>query len=254
VTDEGPAELPQRARLALAVQRAVCLALSPLTTLAALVILRVWLRLHFADIRELRRSYRDFRRTSDAPLLVCGNHLTMIDSALIAYALGSPLWYMLHFASLPWNVPDRNVFAGGPWQRALTYVFKCLPIERGGSRARVADALARFTHLLRRGEVGLIFPEGGRSRSGRVEVENAAYGVGRIVKSAPGCRVMCVYLRGDAQSQYSGLPARGDTVRARIAWLEPKSDRRGLRGSLDVARQILIRLAELEREHFDARA
>ena len=100
--------------------------------------------------------------------------------------------------------------------------------------------------------MGLIFPEGGRSRSGRVEVENAAYGVGRIVKSLTGCRVLCVYLRGDAQHEYSGLPARGDTLRARIAWLEPKSDRRGLRGSRDIARQILTRIAELEREHFDA--
>ncbi len=234
------------------VQRAVCFALSPITTLSALVILRVWLRLRFAGTRELRRAYRRFRSANDAPLLVCGNHLTMIDSALIAYALGSPLWYMLHFASLPWNVPDRNVFAARPWQRALTYAFKCLPIERGGSRVQVADALARFIHLLRRGEVGLIFPEGGRSRSGRVEVENAAYGVGRIVRSVPGCRVLCVYLRGDAQREHGSVPARGDTLRARIAWLEPKSDRRGLRGSLDVSRQILTRLAELEREHFDA--
>jgi 1-acyl-sn-glycerol-3-phosphate acyltransferase len=249
---EAPAGLPPRARLSLAVQRAVCFALSPLTTLAALVLMRGWLRLRFADTREIRRAYRLFRRTSDAPLLVCGNHLTMIDSALIAYALGSPLWYVLHFASLPWNVPDRNVFASGPWQRALTYAYKCLPIERGGSRMEVADTIARFTHLLRAGEVGLIFPEGGRSRSGRVEVENAAYGVGRIVKAVPGCRVLCVYLRGDAQDEYGGVPRRGDTLRARIAWLEPKSDRRGVRGSLDVARQILFRLSELEREHFDA--
>ena len=72
------------------------------------------------------------------------------------------------------------------------------------------------------------------------------------MKSLPGCRVLCVYLRGDAQHEYSGLPARGDTLRARIAWLEPKSDSSGLRGSLDIARQILIRLGELEREHFDA--
>ena len=249
---EAATGLPQQARLALALQRAVCFALSPLTTLGALLILRFRLRLRFVGTRELRRSYRSFRRTSDAPLLVCGNHLTMIDSALIAYALGSPLWYMLHFASLPWNVPDRNVFAARPWQRVLIYAFKCLPIERGGARAEVADTIERFTHLLQRGEVGLIFPEGGRSRSGRVEVENAAYGVGRIVKSVPGCRVLCVYLRGDAQHEYSGLPARGDTLRARIAWLEPKSDQRGLRGSRDIARQILTRIAELEREHFDA--
>ena len=89
---QGPTGLPQRARLALALQRAVCFALSPLSTLAGFVLLRVWLRLRFADTRELRRAYRHFRRTSDAPLLLCGNHLTMIDSALIAYALGSPLW------------------------------------------------------------------------------------------------------------------------------------------------------------------
>jgi hypothetical protein len=250
--ESTPAGLPQRARLSLAVQRAVCLALSPLTTLAGWVVLRVWLRLRFAGIGELRRAYRGFRRSERAPLLVCGNHLTMIDSALIAYALGSPLWYVLHFASLPWNVPDRNVFAAGPWQRALTYVFKCLPIERGGARTEVADTIARFVALLRHGDVGLIFPEGGRSRTGRVDLENAAYGVGRIVKSVPGCRVLCVYLRGDAQHAYSGLPSRGDTLRARIAWLEPKTDQRGLRGSLDVSRQILARLAELEREHFDA--
>jgi hypothetical protein len=248
----APPELPQRARLALAVQRAVSFALSPLTTFAGALLLRGWLRLRFEGIAELRQAYRRLRSTSGAPLLVCGNHLTMIDSALIAYALGSPAWYVLHFASLPWNVPDRNTFAAKAWQRALTYVYKCLPIERGGSRTQVADALARFTYLLRRGEVGLIFPEGGRSRIGRVDTENAAYGVGRIVRAVPSCRVLCVYLRGDAQHQYSALPARGDRIRARIAWLEPKSDLHGLRGSLDVSRQIVARLAELEREHFDA--
>ena len=110
---------------------------------------------------------------------------------------------------------------------------------------------ARFGWLLSRGETGLIFPEGGRSRSGRVEVENAAYGVGRIVKSVPGCRVLCVYLRGERQRGHSGVPARGDRLlRSRSPALEPKSDHAGLRGSRDVARQIAARLAEMEREHF----
>ena len=147
----GPTGLPQRARLTLGVQRAVCMALSPLTTLAAYLLLQGWLRLRFVGTGELRRAYREFRRANrDTPLLICGNHLTMIDSALIAYALGSPLWYVLHFASMPWNVPDRNVFAGGLWQRALTYAFKCLPIERGGSRVEVTDdlQLARELHIV----------------------------------------------------------------------------------------------------------
>lgn len=247
-------ELSRRQRVALDVQRAVGHAFSPLTTLAVAVLLRVWLRLRFEGIAELRRAYRRDRRTSRSPLLVCGNHLTMIDSALIAYALGSPLWYVTHYATLPWNVPDQINFASTPLRRALVYIYKCLPIARGGSREQVASALERFIHLLGEGDVGLIFPEGGRSRSGRVDVENAAYGVGRIVKSIPGCRVLCIYLRGDSQDAYSGLPTRGDTIRARIAWLEPKTEARGLRASLHISRQILSRIADLEREHFHADA
>jgi hypothetical protein len=244
----------RRTQLALGLQRATGLLLSPITTLTVAVLLRTWLGLRFEAIAPLRSAYREDRRASSAPLLICGNHLTMIDSALIAYALGSPLWYVTHYDTLPWNVPDQGNFAATRLSRFLIYIYKCLPIARGGSREQVASTIARFEHLLGSGQTGLIFPEGGRSRSGRVDVENAAYGVGRIVKSVPGCRVLCVYLRGDAQQGHSALPTRGDTIRARIAWLEPKSHLRGLRGSLDISRQILGRIAELEQEHFDALA
>ena len=133
----------------------------------------------------------------------------------------------------------------------LAYVTKCLPIVRGGSRNAVANTLDRFAHVVAKGDTGLLFPEAGRSRSGRVEVEHAAYGVGRVVKSLAGCRVLCVYLRGEAQSGYSTLPARGDRIRVRVATLEPKSDHAGLRGSREIARQIATKLSLMEREHFD---
>ena len=42
------------------------------------------------------------------------------------------------------------------------------------------------------------------------------------------------------------MPAWGERFRAEIAVLEPKSDAGGLRGSLDIARQIVGRLAEME--------
>jgi hypothetical protein len=77
--------------------------------------------------------------------------------------------------------------------------------------------------------------------------------VGRIVSSVPGCRVLCLYLRGDGQHGMTDAPARGEVFRGRTALLEPKSDQRGVRGSLDIARQIVSKLAELEKEHFDAR-
>ena len=247
------AALSRGAARSLALQREIARLLSPLTSLAAAALLRLWLRLSVEDLGATRREYRRLRGENEAPLLVCGNHLTMIDSALIAWALGSPWWYVGHFSSLPWNMPDRQNFASTWWQRALAYVYKCVPVERGGSRRHVAGSLARFVHLLARGEVGLVFPEGGRSRSARVEVDNAAYGVGRSVRSVSHCRVLCVYLRGDRQRDYSALPARGDRLRVRLSLLEPKSDSGGLRGSRDVARQIVTRLAEMEQEHFDAR-
>ena len=187
------------------------------------------------------------------PLLICANHLTMVDSVLIAWALAGPWWYLRHYRTLPWNTPERSNFASNPLQAALTYVLKCIPIQRGGRRAEVAETLQRFAGAIASGEVGLIFPEGGRSRSGRVEMENAAWGVGRVVKSIPRCRVLCVYLRGDAQDNYSRLPARDDTLRISMDFIEPKSEHEGLRGSLEISRQIVAKLADMEREYFDAR-
>jgi hypothetical protein len=118
-------------------------------------------------------------------------------------------------------------------------VYKCLPIERGGSRMEVADTIARFTHLLRAGEVG---PDLSR---GRAQPQRPGRGRERRLRRGPDReepsrlpRAVRVPARRRA-ARVQRLPARGDTLRARIAWLEPKSDRRGLRGSLDVARQIL---------------
>lgn len=226
--------------------------LSPLTTVAVYALLYGWLRLRVVDPDEARRAYREARR-QDTPLLICGNHLTMIDSALIAWALAPPSHYLLDFAALPWNVPEQKNFASTPLQRVLAYLYKCVPVSRGGSREAVAQTLERFTHVLASGDVGLLFPEGGRSRSGRVEVDRAAYGVGRVVKALPGCRVLCVYLRGERQSGYSDLPTRGDRLHVSVALLEPKSDHGGLRGSRDIARQITAKLADMEHDFLEAR-
>jgi hypothetical protein len=110
---EAPAGLPQRRALALAVQRAVCFALSPLTTLAALVLLRGWLRLRFADPRAAARvpALPAHQRRAAARVRQPPHDDRLRPDRLRARI---PLWYVLHFASLPWNVPDRNVFAASP--------------------------------------------------------------------------------------------------------------------------------------------
>jgi len=233
-------------RLRLAAQRVVGHLLAPLWIFAAAVVLRFVCGYRIVGVSDARAQYRALRAGSRSPLLVCANHLTLIDSVLIAWALGSPAWYLLHFSALPWNLPERRNFASSWWSRALVYVLKCLPITRRGDRRDVAHVLSRVSYLLESGEVVLIFPEAGRSRSGRIEIETAAWGVGRIVGSVPGCQVLCVYLRGERQSQFSDLPARGQHFRVELALLEPKSDLGGLRRTMDLSRQIVTKLAEME--------
>lgn len=237
-----------RGRATLALQRAVSHALAPLWVPGCAAVLRWGFGWRVEGAAAARREYRRIQRESSAPLLVCANHLTMVDSFLVGQALGSPLDYLLRFRTLPWNLPDRGIFAGRWWSRLGIRIAKCIPVARGGGRREVAGSLGRLRHVLARGETALVFPEGGRSRSGRVEVASAAYGVGRLVRSLPGCRVLCVYLRGEGQESWSDLPRRGERFRVRLALLEPKAERSGLRGSVEVSRRIVERLAELEEE------
>ena len=244
--------LAPRARLGLAVQWTIGRLLSPIWVPATVALMRFGLRWRIDGARAARREYRALR-AGDEPLLVCANHLTLVDSALVAWALGSPGWFLTHYAALPWNVPERRNFASSLVSRLLVYLMKCVPVTRGGSRGDVRGVLARLAYLLGRGETVLVFPEGGRSRSGHVEIENAAYGVGRILGTLPDCRVLCVYLRGDHQSGYGDLLRRGEHFRVQLATLRPTSELRGMRRARDLAQQVVGTLARLEREHFDAR-
>ena len=246
-------DAPARLSAAHVVQREIGRVLALLWTPAAAFVLRVWLGYRIEGLPAVREKFRNIRRASSAPLLICANHLTMIDSFLVAWALAPTSAYVLHYDRLPWNVPERKNFASNPWQSFLAYVAKCIPITRGGSRADVAAVLERITRLLANGETALLFPEGGRSRTSRVETDAAAWGVGRIVGGLPGCRVLCVYLRGRKQESWGQRPARGDRIDIDIECIEPKSDCRGARRSRDLSRQIIGRLAAMERKYFDGR-
>lgn len=234
-------------------QRLVSMLLGPIWVSATVLVMRFWFRYRIADVERIREQYRAIRAQSDAPMLVCANHLTLVDSFLIAWALGSAGYWLRHPDELPWNTPERTNF-GRTWiHRMLIFLAKCIPITRGGAREDVADVLERVKYLLERGETALLFPEAGRSRSGRVEEGRGAWGVGRIVGSVPGCRVLCVYLRGRRQETWGDFPAKGDTMDVSIACIEPKSDARGVRRSRDIAQQIMRQLVRMEEAHFDAR-
>jgi hypothetical protein len=234
-------------------QRVVSMIVGPIWIGLSIFMMRCYFGYRITNLRELRSQYRQIRTQSDAPLLVCANHLTLVDSILIALALGSGGYWLRHFDELPWNTPERTNF-GKTWRaRAMIFVAKCIPITRGGSREGVGGVLERVKYLLARGETALLFPEAGRSRSGRVEEDTAAWGVGRIVGAVPGCRVLCVYLRGRQQETWGDFPARGDVMDVTMKCIEPKSDSRGVRRSRDIAGQIVRQLRRMEEEHFHAR-
>jgi 1-acyl-sn-glycerol-3-phosphate acyltransferase len=236
-----------------ALQREIGRIFAPLWVPLAVAWLRVLYGYRIERIGEIRREFARIRAEAPGPLVICANHLTMIDSFLVAWAL-MPTWrYVVDFGQMPWNTPERTNFASNFFNRALAYLAKCIPITRGGRRDEVAGVLDRVVHLTSRGELALLFPEGGRSRVGRIDVGKAAWGVGRVVGALPDCRVLCVYLRGAAQENWSRLPAKGDSMYVDIASIEPKSDARGVRRSLDFSRQILGQLAQMETKYFAGR-
>lgn len=236
-----------------ALQRLVSAVAGPVWVGISVLVMRFYFRYRIADVQRVRASYRRIRSESKGPLLICANHLTMVDSFLIAWALGSGLYWLLHPDELPWNTPERKNFGRTRLQRFLIFVAKCIPITRGGAREDVGEVLERVKYLVARGETACIFPEAGRSRSGRVEENAAAWGVGRIVGAVPGCRVLCVYQRGRRQATWGDWPEPGDTLDVSLACIEPKSDARGVRRSRDLAQQIVGQLIRMEEEHFDAR-
>ncbi|MDG2307869.1 MAG: 1-acyl-sn-glycerol-3-phosphate acyltransferase [Candidatus Binatia bacterium] len=240
--------LPPRERASLALQREIGRLLAAVWVPITVALMRFGFRWRIVELACVRRRYREVRAESDAPLVVCANHLTMLDSGVIAWALGSPWWYLTSYSSLPWNMPEWRNFGNSPIRRVLVYLMKCVPVVRGSDRQDVAQVLGKVHYLLERGEVVLIFPEGGRARSGRVEVENSAHGVGRLVGELPGCRVLCIYVRGEGQDEMTDIPARGEQFHVKTSLLQPTSAKRGVRRSLDLSQQIVRELAELERQ------
>lgn len=203
-------------------------------------------------VAEARRTYAQALSTG-RPTLVCANHLTMIDSVVLHHALAPLRDYLVDFRRFAWNLPAVENFTRSSFLRAVVYLGKCIPVDRAGDaehHRRVLDAVA---HLVTHGEVCTIFPEGGRSRTGRVEPASVTYGVGHLLRDLERPLVVCVYLRGEHQATWGSVPERGDTLHISAETIEPTTKESGLRASRDLARQVIGKLASMEEAHFASR-
>jgi hypothetical protein len=211
-------------------------------------------RVMFYRVRNLRKIRRqcqaEFSRHK-GPWIMCANHLTMIDSFILAYASFSLFQHFTRYKKLPWNLPERSNFQSNIFLAVLCYLSKCIPVDRGGAREKMKKMLDNCIYLLRNRHTIMIFPEGGRSRTGRVDKENFSYGVGRFIQDAENCKVMCFYLRGDKQHSYSLIPAWGDKFYAQVEVFNPAPvEETGLRAQREYAAQIIGRLAHMEEKYF----
>jgi len=224
----------------------------PLVGAAAIFYMRVVRGHRVKDLAAVRRRFRAIARTR-RPIVICANHLTMVDSVLLHWALSSPLDYVRQFRLFSWNVPAVENFKRNAAISLLTYLTKTVAIDRTGSSEHHREVLGKLGHLLRAGEMVTIFPEGGRSRTGRVEPEQVTYGVGQLLREVPDALVVCVYLRGDRQETWGNMPARGDTIEIDLETLEPSTHASGMRAARDLSRQVIGKLKEMEERYLGRR-
>ena len=125
------------------------------------------------------------------PAILCPNHISVIDSFL-----------------LPWVLPRPVTFVGkaeylDDWKtRRLFPALGMIPIERGGGdQARAAMAAARA--VLERGELFGIYPEGTRSRDGRLYKGHT--GAARLAVET-GAPILPVGIVGTREIQPPGKP------------------------------------------------
>jgi len=246
--------LTLRDRIRLQVQRRIAHGFTFATYHSILGWMKLSRRYRIDDLTRTRAEFRRLIREANGPVLICPNHLTLIDSLIALWAL-APAWrYFLKPGLMAWNLPEkRNFHDRGLGLRAVTYLGKCIAIVRQGPSAETQRVLEKVKWLLHRSEAVMIFPEGARSRSGRVDTENFAYGVGKIIQEVPGTRVLCLYLRGRAQDTFSDLPRRGEEFDVRMRMIRPTSGQTGLRGQRDLATQVVQTLAQMETEYFAER-
>ncbi len=217
-----------------------------------ILFLKIGLAYRCSNRRIVRRRLRDLMQEfPKRPLLICSNHLTMIDSLLLTWLLFDFRTLMLKFAYFPWNVPELANFGRNFIMRGICYLAKCVYLERAGSFAAKRMVWEKISYLNRRGEAVCVFPEGGRSRIGKLDREMAMYGVGQLVQSNPKTLVLAVYLRGKAQKGYGLWPKWGDRLFLDWKVVECTVDE-GRKAQRDITMQIFDQLETLEQSYYAA--
>ncbi len=165
--------------------------------------------------------------------------------------LVSPWYYIFFFSKFCWNLPDRKLANQNIVRSIITYLGKCLPIDRAGDKKHHEKILGKVLYVLKDfKEPVLIFPEGGRNRSMLIRPHEARYGVGKIIQSFHECRVLVIYMRESHQLTFSDYPKRNGTFHLLMKEFHPNVKQAGLAEQKSLTLEVMKHLQNLEKEYF----
>ena len=185
------------------------------------------------------------------PFILVSNHLALIDSWFAGYAIAFPKFLWKHWL-LTWHMPEEKNYCRG-FLAPFLWLNRTIPIIRGVAPIEQKVARDKVVSVLTNGEAIHIFPEGTRSRSGRIE--NYTAGIGRIYMGVPDCSILPIYIRGAEKI----LPIRTKSPRLfkniDIVIVKPRkltSPDHGIQGRVDISRQVFSILSVMGKEYFES--
>lgn len=222
----------------------------------ALILLMKYFRgYRIENMAEIRQAFKEIwseKARENTPLVICANHLTFIDSALIIWALASNFWYLFNYKAFTWNLPAGDFFKKKLHYHLTLYLTKCIFLDRKGTPAHKNAVLNLCRYLLEKGNIVLIFPEGQRSRTGAFDHERLRFGVGKIITSLENARVLCIYLRGDKQETFSNYPPKNSRFTVKMKLIAPtvSNEISKKRASVEAVKEIGAAIKGMENEYF----
>lgn len=127
---------------------------------------------------------------SHLPFLFVSNHVSILDDMFIGPLLFTPRGFF-NYKFMPYHTPEQKNFFLGPIISWIMVHLKCIPLTRG--KGFNQPGVQTIIDKLKDGGCVHIYPEGTRTRSGRLGQGKA--GVGKIVFESR-CKVIPCYHHG----------------------------------------------------------
>ena len=232
-------------QLALIIQRIVCyFSLLVFYPILSIVMHSIY-RYRIVGLKSIRKEFKKICSEVKGPLLVCSNHLTYIDPVIIHWACGSLWYYLFHYNRLLWNFPNARYSQKNWVSRFFFFACKCIPVPRDRYNRKIKDSMQKMRYLLSCNETLLIFPEGKRSVTGKIDNQTLTKGIGRLLQEFNHLPVLCIYLRGESNNN-SSIPNKGEKFHLAFKLIIPENNSNDSTAIEDYSSQVRNTLCSME--------